>query len=173
MLGNIKQYPHFKVPTVFMTKNLETACLKKEKEALNIGNLVHEKRLLTAGHAELDYIHDQDEEKYELAKEGINTDVRFSQVFENSDLAKTWSKNALTKTAAIMNLCGENGGEGDSHFHYRYCRQICSLEETKKSKDLSWGQSGNSGRIMPVLEGSAIGWIVIYKPDFVKTTVKQ
>jgi hypothetical protein len=173
MLGNIKQYPHFKVPTVFMTKNLETACLKKEKEALNIGNLVHEKGLLTVGHADLDYIHHQDEEKYELAKEGINTDVRFSQVFENYDLAKTWSKNVLSKTAAIMHLCDENGGEGDSHFHYRYCRQICSLEETKKSKDLSWGLSGNSGRIMPVLDGSAIGWMVVYKKHFVKTTVKQ
>lgn len=68
MLGNIRNAPIFKTPTVFMSKIQETACLKKEEEATCIGNLVHEKGWKYVGSDEIDYIHHRNDTLYIEAK---------------------------------------------------------------------------------------------------------
>jgi hypothetical protein len=171
MLGNIKGSSDFKAPTIFMSEKTEENCLRQEKTARMVANMVYEKGWISVGREEIDFLHRRDPAHYDLAKSGVNTNVGFSPIFENPGLARNWSKTSLTHQAVVMNLCGADGKSGQSHFHYREPRAVVGFAELRVLKDLSWAQGrGASGRprIMPVVREGVIAWVVVYANHFAK-----
>lgn len=87
--------------------------------------------------------------------------------------AKEWGKSNLDQCPAAMGLCDSEGKDGNTHFHYRNVRAIESVESTRASNELSWGQGSikpngertktGSPRVMPVIVNGEIRYMVVFK----------
>jgi hypothetical protein len=171
LLGNIKAFPDYKPPSVFLSESMKQVTLDQEKIATRIAQKVSEQGWEDVGIEEIEYILHEDPVRYARARRGENTEVLFSPTsFATTALAIAWSKTALVEKAYVMHLCGAEGEEGeDTHFRYRKPRQVVPIDELKRSDDLSWGQAKGSGspRVMPVLVHGDLEWLVVYKPHWV------
>lgn len=97
-------------------------------------------------------------------------------VFATLAAAKAWVERNLVAGASTFIPCDHTGGKtAETHFKYRGVRrEIRSVAETMASRDLAWGQGKvkrdgtrtGSPRIMPVLGGGGIAWIVVFKPHW-------
>lgn len=64
LLGNVKDFPRFKPPTVFMSQEMKDINLAQEKIAIHVAKKVLEKGWADVGADEIDYVLHGDEEKY-------------------------------------------------------------------------------------------------------------
>jgi hypothetical protein len=175
VFGNIGAFATEK-PVLFMSSPMKTAVERQEKIAMNIARLVYENGWTEVGEDEIA------EAAGEEAPSARVPDTLVSgEVFATVKSAKEWSERNLLRGASAMYPCDASGGKtAETHFHYRGgCRAIVSLAELKASGDLDWGQGGwdaNVGepkktgqpRIMPVLVGGEIRFVVVYKRFYVK-----
>lgn len=175
LLGNIRGFPGFKAPTVFMSDVMKSITIAQEKIAIKIAQMVASEGWCDVGIEEMEFVLDGNRARYEAATRGENTEVMFSpHTFATLEVAREWSKTHLIKSAYPMHLCSADGGDGNTHFHYRHIRLIDTLANTKRSTDLSYAQSGRTGRprVMPVYVDGRIEWLVVYIPEWKKRTKK-
>jgi hypothetical protein len=175
VLGNVGSFSDIK-PVIYMSDKMEEATTRQERIAVNLARLVHENEWADVG-----------EEEVALAAGDVpkprGPPVLFAPrpdgsgevcVFSSHIDAKAWTGSNLRKKGAVFHPC-DAAGEKTARTHFRYrgeSRLIESVEDTLASGDLGWGQSDNaeadtgSPRIMPVLDGDGIGWIVVFKPHY-------
>lgn len=180
LLGNVREFPGFKVPTVFMGAEMRTVTLSQEKVAMMVAKKVLEKGWADVGAEEIDFLLHDDEERYEADRRGP---VDFSpETFPTALAAKAWSVENLTHAASAMYPCNAEGGKDGECRHFKYrgeLRAIASLEETLASNDLAWGQGGwdakenkptktGSPRALPVEVDGATRYVVVFKSFYRK-----
>jgi hypothetical protein len=175
VLGNVGSFSDIK-PVVYMSEEMKTATTRQERIAVNLARLVHENEWADVGKEEV-AIAAGDEPKhrgpsvfYATRPDGSDLPLVFGTHAE----AKGWTELNLRKKGSVFHPCDSAGGKTDrTHFRYRgESRAIETVEDTLASGDLGWGQSDNpdtdtgSPRIMPVLNGGEVGWIVLFKGHY-------
>lgn len=190
LLGNVKSFPGYTPPTVFMSEKTKSETLACEKIAVQIAKQVQERGWADVGEEEIDHVlFDGDEEKLAVAAEhrkhaeAPKEAVEFSaDTFETAVAAKQWAVERLTHTASAMYPCNAEGGKDGVCDHFKYrgeLRAIASLEATLASGDLAWGQGGwdakaqkptatGQPRVLPVMVDGTIRYLVVFKPFYRK-----
>lgn len=177
LLGNVKDYPDWKAPTVFMSEEMKRWTLAEEHIAIRIAAEVAARGWADVGEEEIDLVLTGDEEKY--MSEPL-PEVYYSDTFDTPALAKAWAAATLTHPASAMYPCTATGGKDGELTHFKYrggLRPIASLEDTLGSGDLAGGQGSwdtekkrpkdsGSPRVMPVMEDGAVRFIVVFKPFY-------
>ena len=185
LLGNVKGFPDFKPPTVFMSENTKAETFACEKIAVHIAKQVEAQGWADVGEEEIDHVlFDGDEDRLAEAAEhrrhaeAPKESVEVSEdTFPSALEAKSWATDHLTHPASAMYPCNAEGGKDGVCDHFKYrgeLRKIASLETTLASGDLAWGQGGwdtkaqkptatGQPRVLPVMIDDAIRYLVVFK----------
>lgn len=165
--GIIAQCPQYIGSVTYWTDEQTANTIKRHNQVVDKANTMRGCSVLQAvRHAEDLTPHVPTQCPYNISTDTFVT-VEEAKAWADANIPRTYKKDGkdVPYKASAYGLYDENGRKGTTHIKYRgEPKAIMTEEEVRNSTDLGYGVA-SSPRIMPVLSGLIIRYIIIYRKE--------